>query len=884
MACSSTVSTDGYEICQQTVCYLKNAGFHIARDSPLDLCISLIGRGILDDAAKPTGDFEELQLHPFTEEGQKFIYCILTRDIPFEGVSINLVKVLTEIKTVSGSSGRKYHGAFLTGSCVPFCIEHPFIHQKEISGSNSIAYCQNIDVLVRVKLESGEDARDRFENDIVAVLKEITQLDFGGYEGGSKAKHHEERWTIFTFGNESMTVNLMFLFLDDDEVFPELYTKNAYLLPIDDLIDNKEQELVPLQPKTIGITSTMLYVDRMTNICRYLPYYGSDETDSGLFRWITTMKTFGDLGVQNGLQDWTLKVYLHAPKKTQHICDDLKRNFFDHIVDTFGAFLAHWLHWMAAMNGIGDIQQEMTQYLDYPVSDSEPDYLKRTYQFIKKYPAHFSTLMTILEFSTLLSYLKNPEGSVTCGMWDGWLALRTPLDGLPGIYFQFVVNPQSIFVRTIQFLEQCSKENQVDEDAQSLLKSYFDWYEISGPFEIHPNAQGILQDRMTCENTLNKIWGYLEPVDTGLVTIVVEEMIDCLESPAPAIQTTSVERQESPTPPRNVVSAQSSAKPDPFTQQLEQLTTAADMKIGTLKKMWTALKGAEERRLADITDPQWKQIFDKMEKSKDFSLLWEALYKRFNIKKTWEPVIETVFKKLLTRIGRLKGANEELKVCTEFLLPMLDDMSQQVQWERRVESVNDLGVAILNSLTVIKRYHPAAPLKSRALAAGQRMIRQIDGPRFFGIPLSIRPRGSEAYQTAKNALIQPQQNPRSVTHIKLLGRKMSPRVKKMVVQSVFSMIIAFMIYFIIVRMSSMACTNYVDDTSSPGWVKTVPPARYLDIIHPGSFWDVETSHLVNEIGHFLCINCKCKLFAPEMVPLLLQKIAESRVVLEECKI
>lgn len=875
MACSSNVSLSGYECCQQTIKICKEAGFFIAKDSPLDRCLSLIRRDILDGTTFPVKEFTELPLPEYSDVGKKHFLNLLKKRIPFGESSVKPLKLLLKVKANSENKDWNYQ-VYLCGSSLPFYIDHPFLSVTNLTGSNMAAYSHNIDILFRVRLGAAEDARAQFEKELMTSIGEVAQLDFEACTASIKAIHSEGRWTIITVGNETVTLDLMILYVTGKDVFPELYTQHAYFLPIDELIHHGEQALSSLQPTTAGITSTMLHVDRIVNICRRYPCGELEENDPEYFRRITVLKTTGALGAQQGLEPWALSIYLHTPKKVQHVVGDARRSFEDHLPQTLGAFLAQWMHWMAAMSANEDVQQEMALALDYPVAHSEPDYLKKTYAFIKQHPSRFPLLLTIVEFSSLLGYLTNPEGLITCGMWEGSLTLRCPLDGLPGIYFQFSVDPTNVFERLIKFFEQNSNDNEVDIDAKALLQSYFEWFELSGPFELHPNALPILQNRFSEEYALEKIWSLLQRVDAPTVATVMDEIIELIIESEPAVVGQSEEVQIPEIPPKH-----SPMRPerevDPFVHQLERLTSAKRLTTSKLKAAWTALKKNSDGKLSEITDSQWNRIFQKIESCRDFPFLWEALYKQIDIEKRWEPFIEVVMKKLLVRSGRQTGATEELKACATYLIPILDEIAQQIQWNRRVESVNDLGNAVLQTLATIKRFHPDPLLSGRVVSLEQSIIRIRESPKFLGISFSSLRRLKTAYERAKNSMFTTVQRPRNVPQIKFFGRTVSRQSLSFMFRSAILLIITFVLRFLIINIwYSVACSIYVDDTSSPGQVKIVPPAKFVDIIHTASFFYPEATHLINEIGHFLCIGCKCKLFAPEDVPKLLRAITEAR--------
>jgi hypothetical protein len=404
--------------------------------TPLGKCIESYNDGTIQLDTTPTKPGSES--YPLTEQAQNFVLDLLNAKIPlFSKFTLTSIELLRSIhkkcRDLLWAHGT-YWDTLMVGSTTPL----PNTPLKKD--------WHNIDLILRVRLpQDALNARDYFETLVTDAIKEFVSPSPQD-SSFIKFKRLDALGTIITVGNENRSLDLLLWY--ENDYLPELFTMNALALPFHSLIlPNSHPKPLTVVP-TNQIDSALMLSDRRLHIVRYQPTFRQGSTRNlGVFVKLLILKTKGYLQPQQGLEELQRAVYLNTRKGSVKVIDDLFNSFKEHLPQTTGAYLAHWLHWMLTLNDSKGIPRRFEPpksllRTDKPFFNTLVNFLNTN----QVTPQHFAHLLKIV---AMIGYLQNQSDLFTLGIWDGTLHLRFKLDSQ--CYFQFPFEPHEIIRNALSF-------------------------------------------------------------------------------------------------------------------------------------------------------------------------------------------------------------------------------------------------------------------------------------------------------------------------------------------------------------------------------------------------------------------------------------------------
>lgn len=555
--CSYSVSSRGEppfplcldnQSCAKTLRKYLTINLKHIQDSPLYRCIQLIHKEILDYSTIPIHSIRESQPFNLLISCKKTLQERLITKIKVGTSEVRpidwLSNILVEINKLNPNSVI-YHNTYISGSGAPMtrnyweyylnCLPNldRSMHAAFLDTLSSPGkVCYNIDAMMSVQMfgQKNEDeklqiiAMTALQNSLVPHLssKEIGLAMRGENRTVKGPSIIRDLGLVFTIGSD---VTFDLLFWKKHPEFPELYSQQGHFTSVGQVVGNDlinwPIELWPEIPSCfIGVTPSMFLIDRCVNILRFNPqsYIGAKE-NIGLLKKYLIMLTKGALCVQSGLLIWILKIYLQAHKTTKSIAHDVNQSFIEHLPKTLGACIAHRLHWMMVLNECSDAlaedaeelgfssseelrktlvdaQSVLGKELDFPNADDGSDYLKLTYHFLKQHPNRLFMLIAVLEFTMLLSFLKDFDQAVTCGILEGVLAFRLPMDYNASCYLQRQIHPKQTLKKIARIFSQKSVSVEVRQGknaVKGVLKACFVYWGLDEEFDFNSQALTLLE-------------------------------------------------------------------------------------------------------------------------------------------------------------------------------------------------------------------------------------------------------------------------------------------------------------------------------------------------------------------------------------------------------
>lgn len=529
-ASPSPAKTDSYKSSREIFKrFPKPAKFKQVHDTPFSRLLYLIQSGQLNATCHPVLSVAPEKM-PYLSKGSiKTLGDRLTKPVSFGGVEVVPLELLKGINVLAGIT---HWATFVRGSVLStddhYCDEfrrmvfknldhrlHPSLRKSFASSAD----CHDLDIVIRMKLGEGANAVQDLESYVTRALRDLVkdkiapdQLinHFRFYMKGPTPLG--DYGTVFTIGDKHWKLDLVLLYSSEKEDLSELFTRHGILLDIGYLLHVPVERWTDfnLQPQLVGVTPENFFVDRCTSIVRYEPWSaGANQNNWGLFVKYLVEQTKGRLSVQEGCQKNFQDIYKENRKDPRQVVRDARESYKDHLPNTFGVLIAHWLHWMTVVERAERIA--LSQQLKSKKYAGAPDYLTKTYDFIKNYPEQFQFLLLALQFSALLGYLHHPENKVTCGMWEGHLCLRLCLDETAPAYFQHPVCPLATLNNMGSFLKNSLIAEDVKIAVKELIRAYFSHFELEEGFTPDPNALRLFNQAYRLERRLQHLWGLFNP-------------------------------------------------------------------------------------------------------------------------------------------------------------------------------------------------------------------------------------------------------------------------------------------------------------------------------------------------------------------------------------
>lgn len=434
-ATSSSNYIDPYNACMHALSFCNALDF-IPPATPLGKCIESYNAGTIQLDTTPTKSGSES--YPLSQEAQNFVLDLLNATIPlYKNFTVTSFELLRSIhkkcRDLLWAHGT-YWDTLMVGSTTPL----PNTPLKKD--------WHNIDLILRVRLpKDAPNARDYFETLVTDTLHEFVTPPT---EDNSfiKFKRLDALGTIITIGNEKRSLDLLLWY--ESDYLPELFTLNALALSFHSLILPTSQKKPLTVAPTNQIDSALMLSDRRLHIVRYQPTFRQGSTRNlGVFVKLLVLKTKGYLQPQQGLEELQRAVYLNTRKGAIKVIDDLFNSFREHLPQTAGAYLAHWLHWMLTLNDSKGIARRFDPpkgllQTDKPFFNTLVNFLNTN----EITPQNFAHLLKIV---ALIGYLQNQSDLFTLGIWDGTLHLRFKIDRQ--CYFQFPFEPHEILRNALSF-------------------------------------------------------------------------------------------------------------------------------------------------------------------------------------------------------------------------------------------------------------------------------------------------------------------------------------------------------------------------------------------------------------------------------------------------
>ena len=538
MASSSSTGPLSYAACTKTLNKLQSQFQILENTTPLSLCLQSIWNKLIDCNGSPSTD--SITLQPLTTNcKKKFINC-LESPIRYAQTSITPKQLLETFIKISLNNNWKVTDISLTGSGLPMSGKYwktTFLQFPNMNSEFKIIFRKkltpqknwhNIDYLICIDIGSDKNVKGYIES---AMLQSLLKLQSSNPKSNTDFVHSKgptrigEHCVVYSIGDQVKSLDITIWY--HPTVLPELYTEQGRRLPILSYLTQPELNQ-PLTPVTIGISPEMLLLDSGIGIVRNQPSHTvGQEVNIGKFTRLMVKMTSGYLSMQEGFLNWALDIYLKNRKEPQDIALDARNNFNGHLPHSFGSFIAYKLHWLIAFNNHKEIQRVLANQLKFNSPKNPPTYLTQIYNFIINHPEHLHMLLAVLDFVMLLSYLKNPENRVTCGMWEGKLALRLCIDQKNSAFIQRRLSPNKCLKTTAESL-------QANEAVSAVLQSCIKEFSLNVNFTASRHALELLALSDSQKKRLNETLKQLD-----LPQISLPE----LEAPLPEVP------EKTPTPP-----------------------------------------------------------------------------------------------------------------------------------------------------------------------------------------------------------------------------------------------------------------------------------------------------------------------------------------------
>lgn len=507
-----------YDSCNKTLYACSLVKLCDSKETPLYRCLYLIWNGQLDYSCFPRQVIKPYEMPSLNQACKTIIEDRLNAMVPVGGTRVAPRRWLSTVWELSREEDWKYVATTVNGSGLFLDVDywkqylskfgklHPLAIESfsEVLASPSTD-CNNLDVVIYIQPGHSVDWKDRCVLTVIHALRLLTNIEKPPLKGFQRIG---EMGVVFMIGNETCSFDLTVWFVSPHYGSPELFVHQGLCWPIHHLI--RPDEKCHERPCVAGTTPSTLLAHKLVPIASFLPtnLHGV-FTNIGIFKGLMVRKTKGYMGIQGGLEAWSLMVFLYScplPKNASH---HARQSYREHLSQSPGALLAHRLHWMVAMQKVekikeqnpsleiqltrAELQNAIIGSLDHLEIENSLDHLRKTFIFLKRYPNHFPVLVTALEFIMLMEFLKTPGENVSYGMWEGNLNLRLRLDKSTNSYFQYILQPTRSFGKLYRFLRDSNVDVELKDDVKELIHAYMDYFNIGENFPLDPEALRILE-------------------------------------------------------------------------------------------------------------------------------------------------------------------------------------------------------------------------------------------------------------------------------------------------------------------------------------------------------------------------------------------------------
>lgn len=595
--------------CNQTLRFCHAENFVFPKKSPLYKCLFLIWNGQIDYECFPLQYMDESAMPFLTSNCKMGLWLRLTTKIAMGSKFVTPLQWLYKLITLSAGQDWIYWWTDMVGSGIPTTDAYwrtyllalgtfpPETHERiSRAFSSKNKQWSNLDVVIRVQLGTAPDVRDRFEETVKFAVYQLVQKHMTGTEvhyGVTGPIRIGNTGSIFTISDGTHSFDLFVYYAAVNQPLPVLFTQQGLCIPIHNAITSKFEVWPPMQPRTVEVSPSKYFVDRFADI---LCYQASKLVGNfGMLKKFLLMMTKGSLGIQTGLSKWLLSTYMNARPDADHPAFDAFQSYREHLPNTLGALLCHWLHWMGAMQKVSQFnaQHILANKLVFNDVDKAEEHLQKTYYFIKQYPTQFRVLVMALEYVMLLGYLYRPGVHVTCGMWEGKLDLRLQMEKGVKAFFQYRLNPQKSLSKIYNFLRAENIDPALKAETIQLIQAFLDTFQINR--DSREDTEVLRQYKLVGldEISLHLVWNRFEKAAAPAPSMSVE------------VVSTPVEESNEPeiieVPVLNVIpSVQQSTR-----MSLEQLVENKDWP-GVKKRLFLlAKKTIPSERIIPVGEAVW---------------------------------------------------------------------------------------------------------------------------------------------------------------------------------------------------------------------------------------------------------------------------------------